>query len=264
MIYIILILLIYFGFRTGIVTGVTVTVLSLGFFVYKKLPTIYALFGSRAYNSDHDEKALNFYEKAVNTGRADARIYTTYVLILMRTGNLKKALRAAETAIADKRIASADKYMLKCYRCLMYYKTGNGAEALEDAKAILENYKNTTVYGLVGYLMLAMEEPLKQTLDFCLEAYDYNEDDRDIIDNLVLAYYKNGELKKAEELAERLVKKSPAFVEAHYHCALIAKTLGNYDKAKEHLQSIDDCIRTVLTTVSEEEIEALKKELNTQ
>lgn len=261
MIYVVLIFLIYFGFRMNLSTGIIVTVLSLGFAVYKNLPAFYALLGARAYNSGNDEKTLHYYEKSIDTGRADAKIYTTYVLILMRTGKLKKALAVCNAAIASKRIAAAQKYMLKCYRCLIYYKTGEGAEGLADAKKIFENYKNTTVYGLLGYLMLALDEPREKTLGFCLEAYDYNSDDRDITDNLVLAYYKNGELDKAESLAVELVEMSPAFVEAYYHSALIAKALGKTDKAKEFLGNIDNCLRTALTTVSEEEIKNLKKEL---
>lgn len=262
MVYVILAILIYFGFASNLITGIIVTALSVGFLIWKKLPTMYAILGSRAYNADKNEKAIRCYEKSTDSGRADSKIYATYILILMRTGRLKQALAAANTAIANPKFLLADKYMLKCYRCLIYYKIGEGSEALSDAREIFESYKNTTVYGLLGYLMLAMNEPLDKTLEFCLEAYDYNSDDRDIVDNLVLAYYKCGELEKSEELSKKLIEMSPSFVEAHYHRALIFHALGKDSGALELLENIDTCIRTALTTVSEEEIENLKKELS--
>lgn len=260
-IYIILALLIYLGFSSNLITGVIVTIISLGFLVWKNLPALYAMAGARSYNSDKDEAAISWYERAVDTGRADAKIYSAYILILMRTGRLKSAQSALNLAIANPKIATADKYILKCYRCLVYFKTGNGEEALSDAREIFECYKNTTVYGLLGYLMLATDESPDKTLDFCLEAYDYNSDDRDIVDNLVLAYYKLGRLDEAEDLAAKLREMSPSFVEAQYHSALIARARGKIEEAREFVKNIDSCLRTALTTVGEEEIEDFKKEL---
>lgn len=262
MIYIILAVLIYFGFVTDIYVGIIVTALSLGFLIYKALPSFYASLGRKAYNKDDKEKTIKYYDKSVDSGRAKTNVFITYVLILMRMGEMKKALQIADRKIADRKTAEGEKYILKGYRCLIYHNQGNSREALEDAKEIFESYKNTMAYSLLGYLMLACDEPIKETLDFCLEAYDYNSDDRDIVDNLVLAYYKNGNYEKAEELSKTLIEMSPNFVEAHYHSALVAKALGKDEDAKEFLEDMDSCIRTALTTVTEEEIENLKNELN--
>ena len=261
MTYIILLFLIYFGFKFNLSTGIIVTAISLGYVVYARIPSVYVMLGNRAYTKDDNEKAVEYYEKAMATGRAKASAGITYVLMLMRMGRLDKALSVTDSIIASRKTKIQEKYILKEYRSLIYFKQGNREEALEDAKEIFENYKNTTIYGLLGYLKLACGEPLEETMEFCLEAYDYNSDDRDIVDNLVLAYYKNGDYEKAEELAKELVEMSPSFVEAYYHSALVAKALGKTEEAKEFLEHIDDCIRTALTTVSEEEIEELRAEL---
>lgn len=259
--YVIFILLIYFGFSCGVLEGVIVTLLSLGFLVYKLMPTIWSMLGTRAYNSDDMAGTQKYYDKAVDSGRASANIYTSYVLMLMRMGEIGKAKKIATNAIASPKLKKAEKYVLKEYRTLIYYKEGNTEEALNDAKEIFDAYKNTTIYSLLGYLMLACDEPIDETFKFCLEAYDFNSDDRDIVDNLALAYYKKGELDKAKEYADKLLEMSPSFVEAHYHSALIAKAMGDIKGAKAHLDGIDECIRTALTTVSEEEIESLKATL---
>lgn len=261
MIYIVLAFLIFFGFKTGFWTGIIVSVLALGFVIYKAIPTVYAFLGNSAYNKDDEEKALAFYDKAVSTGRSGAAIAITYVLMLMRTGKMDKALSVVNNIIADRKTKLQEKYTAKQYRSLIYFKQGDKEEALQDAYEIFEECKNTTMYGLLGYLKLACDEPIPETLDFCKEAYDYNDEDRDIVDNLVLAYYKNGEYDKAEELASDLVEMSPKFVEAYYHSALIATAKGDNTKAKELLEHIGECTRTALTTVSEEEIDNLKREL---
>lgn len=262
MIYIVLALLIFWGFSSNVLIGIAVSVISLGFIIYKALPGIYAILGNRAYNRDDIEETFKYYEKATASGRAKPGIHLTYLLILMRNNKLDKALQVANNIVINRNSKLSEKYLAKEYRCLIYFKQGEKEEALEDAKEIFESFKNTTIYGLLGYLMLACDEPITETMDFCLKAYDYNSDDRDIVDNLVLAYYKNGELSKAEELSLELLEEHPTFVEAHYHAALIAKALGKNADATAYLEDMDDCIRTALTTVSEEEIENLKNELS--
>lgn len=261
MIYIILAILIYWGFSSNLYIGILTTLIALGFVIYKALPAFYAALGNKAYNSNDIEKTIKYYSKATALPSAKPNIGVTYLLILMRNNEMDKALKLANNLVIDKRTKMHEKYLVKEYRCLIYHKQGNSEEALEDAKEIFESYKNTTIYGLLGYLMLACDEPLEETMNFCLEAYDYNSDDRDITDNLVLAYYKAGDYDKAEDLARELIEMSPSFVEAYYHAALVALALGKRHEALSLLDKIDDCIRTALTTVSEEEIESLKKKL---
>ncbi len=261
MVYLVSLVLIYFGFRMNFYVGLVVLLLALGLIAYKSLPSIYATLGNKAYHAGDNDGVKKYYNKALATDRAPVSSYSTYVLMLMRMGELDKALEIANLAIINRKFAERDKYVLKEYRALIYYHKGEAEEALEDAREIFDNYKNTTIYSLLGFLMLACDEPIDETLAFCLEAYDYNSDDRDVVDNLLLAYYKNGDLDKASELADELLEMSPTFIEAQYHSALIAKAKGDIEKAKEHIENLDDCIRTALTTVSEEEIEEFSKSL---
>lgn len=261
MIYLVLAFLVYWSFSIDLKAGLIVSSLSLGFVIYKLLPLFFVMKGNKAYNEDDIEKTIKYYDKAVSFNHAKVNYHISYILILMRTGNMDKALKLANNVVMHPKANPGEKFIVKEYRCLIYFKQGNHQEALDDAKEIFKKYKNTTIYGLLGYLMLACDEPMDDTMKFCLEAYEYNSDDRDIVDNLVLAYYKTGEYEKAEELAQKLIEMSPTFVEAHYHSALIAKALGKTAEAKAFLDSMDDCIRTALTTVSEEEIENLKRQL---
>lgn len=263
MIYIVLAVLIFWGFNSEPFPwiGIIVSAIALGFVIYRILPNFFAMQGNKAYNNDDIKNTKKYYDKAISFNHSKINISITYLLILMRIGELDKALKLADSLTTHPKATQSEKYIVKEYRCLIYHKQGNSQEALDDAKEIFSNFKNTTIYGLLGYLMLACNEPISEIMDLCIEAYDYNSDDRDIVDNMVLAYYKNGEYEKAEELASELIEMSPTFVEAHYHSALIAKAMGKTEKAKAFLDNMDDCIRTALTTVSEEEIEILRKSL---
>ena len=116
----------------------------------------------------------------------------------------------------------------------------------------------------MGYFMHLTNAPAEETLKLCREAYEYNEDDRDILDNLALAYYRAGQYEKAKEYTDKMTREHTAFVEAFYHGALVEAALGNTDKAREYLAKLPECRRTYMTTVSQEEIDALAEKLGKQ
>ena len=134
-------------------------------------------------------------------------------------------------------------------------------EAMEEAQDFFADVKNTITYGIMGYFMHITGAPAEDTLKLCLEAYDYNADDRDIADNLALAYIRAGKNAEAAELADKIIEKNPEFVEGYYHGAQANIALGNRKKAKEQLSHISACNRTSMTTVSEEEVGKLAEEL---
>ena len=70
-----------------------------------------------------------------------------------------------------------------------------------------------------------------------------------------------GNLEKAEEIAKMEREKFPAFLEGFYHSAQIAAKRGDKESALSYLEEIENCRRTAMTTVSVEEVEALKEEL---
>lgn len=226
--------------------------------IYKLIPGIFVAKGNAAYSDGDIKKTLEYYEKAIKLSGGNAQHKTAYSVMLMRTGDFKKAEQLLNEVILYGGAKPNEKINAKLFRCMVYQKTDRFDEALEDAEEIFETFKNTTVYGLIGYL-----RQLKggAELDLCLEAYDYNSDDRDICDNLVVAYIRSGELKKAEKIAKDLRENFPAFVEGFYHSAIIAKIRGEKALAKEYLEAIKDCKRTMMTTIREEEINALREEI---
>lgn len=241
--------------------GIAASAIAIGVIIYSSVPAYYARKGNLAFAAGDEDKTLKWYEKAVATGRANIVIRISYAFILLKTGNPEKAETVLNEILMQKKVPEDKRNMAKQNRCMVYYRLGRLDEAVQEAEELFKTYKNTTVYGMLGYFKILKGENLKDTLDFCLEAYDFNSDDRDILDNLSIVYYKLGEYDKAREISDKLIETAPKFIEAYYHGAQIAEKCGDIDRAAELLENIDDCKRSYMTTVTELEIENLRNSL---
>ncbi len=261
--YIIWGVVIFLCFRMSLLLGTVVTILSLAYILYANIPTFYSINGNKEINEGNYEKALEIYKKAYDTKRASAAICLGYGILLLRCGYPQESMNVFNSVILYSHAKDDIKNQAKQYRTLAFYKLGQTDEALEEAQEIFDKYKNTVSYGLLCYLKLATNQPVDEVLSLCEEAYDYNSDDRDIVDNLTLANIKKGNFEKAKELADQMLEKFPSFTEAYYHGAIAYNELGDVAKAKELLDLIpQNCKRTYLTTVSLDEIEELRSILN--
>ena len=228
---------------------------------YKFLPYIYYFMGNKAFSENRPSDAIKWYKKAAATKRADDKIMVGYGTLLLRTGNPVEAEKIFDAIVCKKSAKSEDKSRAKQFRSLCYYKQGRMDEAMEDAKELFAEYRTTINYGIMGLFMAVSGTPDDELLKFCLEAYEYNSDDRDLVDNLVVAYLRGKNYEEAKKLCEELVENHPQFIEGFYHGAIAELNLGNKEKAAEYLEKINDCRRTYMTTVSQEDIEKLKAEL---
>jgi len=125
---------------------------------------------------------------------------------------------------------------------------------------VFATYKTTTVYGSLGYLML-LKGDLEKALAFNQEAYEYNDNNSVIVDNLALNYYLLGELDKAEEIYEKLMTKNPTYPEAYYNYGLTLEAKNKIDKALEVMEKALDFKFSFLSNVSREEVENKIQEL---
>lgn len=261
--YILCGVIVFLGCNMGVIPGAIALLGTLIYIVYSNMPAILSINGNKAMNNGDYEKALSMYKKAVNTKRASASVELRYGMLLLRCGHPDEAVGVFNSIILYSKTKGQEKLTAKQYRAMAYHKLGQKDDAMEEAEELFETFKNSITYGIICYLKLAYNEPVDEVLPICLEAYDYNSDDRDIIDNLVLAYIRKGEFAKAKELVDTMLEKFPTFTEAYYHGAVVYKNLGENKKACELLSSIkENCRRTYLTTVSEEEIEEMKNSLN--
>lgn len=257
----ILAVLVFVCYIFNILLGIAASVAFIAYLIYHHLPDLYMLKGTRAYGLKDTQKALSWYKRAIKTGRASIKGKVYYAIMLLRCGFPDDAERYLDMAINAPTAKPQEKVLAKPFRILTYLKQGRIQEANEDLDELFDEVKNSATYGLKGYFMHLMGAGKEETLALCKQAYEYNSEDRDIVDNLAYAHIRCEDYEAADELLEKLREKFPAFVEGFYHSALLAHKTGDSEKAKEYLAKLDECDRTYLTTVTPEEIETLKQEV---
>jgi len=186
-----------------------------------------------------EKKGLEILEKLVVKKKATIKMKVFYAFYLMKNGDFKKARDVFDLLIFpfEEQIKKAPldvKVQVKQNHALLLWKEGNLKEAIKVTEEILKNYKNTVIYGNLGYFYI-LDGQTEKALEFNLEAYDFASDDAVILDNLAFSYYLSGELKKAEEIYQKLheQKNKPAFPEAYYNYGLVVLKQGDKEKAKE-------------------------------
>ncbi len=256
-------IIVFLCYGYGKLVGTVALIIAICYTIYLNLPAFIALKGNKEINNKNLEQGYRYYKKAYETKRASADISLTYGMLALRCGKPDEAVTVFNELILNLKTKPNIKNQAKQYRTLAYYKLGQIEDALEEAEEIFDKYKNTTSYSLLCYLKLATNQPIEEVLSLCKEAYEYNDDDRDIVDNLAFAYIKNNEYEKAKELIDKMLEDYPTFMEAYYHGAIAYSKLGDTKKAKELLDLIDkNCTSTYLTTVSYDDINNLKNSLN--
>ena len=251
----------FFTYRWNIFAGLALSVFLLVYGVYHFMPQIYRSRGAKCFGEADYAGAKKWYGKAVETGRAKVDIKIEYSYVLLRTGDVDAAEQIVDNMLCYK-LKPQYKGRAVIQRCMCYYKKGNIDEAIADAEELYnDGFKNTMLYGMLGFFKLVKAPKAQETFDFCTEAISFAPDDRDIMDNMLICYYNRGEYDKAKEISDKVLEKQPKFVEAWYHGAQIDNKLKRYDDALEKLERINECNRSFMTTVSESEVENLRAEV---
>ena len=189
-------------------------------------------------NIGNEEKGLEILSKLMSK-KPNLEMKVFYAFYLMKNGDFKSARKVFDELIfpceKDMKKASKDiKVQVKQNYALLLWKEGNLAEAIKITEEIIKDYKNTVVYGNLGYFYV-LDGQKEKALEFNLEAYDFASDDAVICDNLAYSYYLNEEYDKAEEIYASMHNKKnpPSFPEGFYNYGLVALKKGDKEKAKE-------------------------------
>lgn len=254
--------LIFIGFKFNLFVGLAITAFLVIVIFRLNYPKYLLGRANAEFNQKNYTTAFKLYEKAYKSGVRKFDVDLSYAQALLRTGKPEKALEIVNRLIGMSGLKKEYKLFAKQTRVLINYKLGDIEEAYDEAKEMFEDgYTTSNMYCLVGLLMLAKGEPLEETYSFCEKAYDYDSDNRDNVDNLLVCCIKKGEFQRAKELAEDITEENPSFIEGWYHFAQVCEATGDREKAIECLEKAKEGDRSFLTTVSVEEIEDLESKL---
>jgi tetratricopeptide (TPR) repeat protein len=256
---IIVLAVIIFGFKVNWMLGVAAIVIILGYFVYVNRSAMYAQRGNLAYMKGNREQALIWMEKAYRSKAMLPKHQVGYGYLLMKTGDLSTAEKMFEDVLRTTNVADA-RIQARLNLATVYWLQNKRDESLSVLQEIALEVKNTLVYGNYGYFQI-LHGDLETALAYNLEAYDYNDNDLTIIDNLAQNYYLLGRLAEADEIYTKVMAKTPKHAESYYFYAKTLQALGRTQEAREQIEKSLEKELALITPLTKEDIEGFANEL---
>ncbi len=199
------------------------------------------------------ENAEKYLSSAYELGSEKPAYLVAYGALLMQNGEYEKCMGVFDKALENSYnkpgfIPSIQSSIITCK-----YKLGNIEDALKDAEELWGDVKNGITYVLYGYLLMKSGR-IDEALKINLEAFEYDEDDVAICDNLAQTYYNLNDKENAKKYFEKAVSIKYNMVDSCYFLAEIMTEEGNFQRAYELLDDIKDMPLNALSSVTKEDI----------
>jgi len=205
------------------------------------------------YARGNMQKAIDTFAFATKIGNMNVTYRVAHAYLNLRLGNIDEASKILTLVTMDAK-KSADKNRAKAMLALVAWKRGDLDDAIEILETLIVDYRNSNVYQNLG-LMYVLKGDASRAVEFNLEAYEYNDSDKIIVDNLAESYVLNGELEKAREMYEKLFTMSPHFPEAFYGYGKLLILQGERERGLELIRESLDKTFSFLSVLTREEVE---------
>lgn len=209
-------------------------------------------------------EALEAYAKVTADPKCQHVYLEAYSVLLMRYHRFEEAMDLLRRADKNK-MPKMDKLKLRINFAICQWKTGKLDQAIELMESVFNDLKNSLVYGSLGYMYI---EKAVQTGDFAKAvefnqaAYEYDEDDAVVLDNMGQLYLNMGEVDKALDYFERAHERKPKQVDTLYYLAKIYSGRGKTEEAKQLLDTALTGNYSALATTTREMAQELRASLN--
>lgn len=210
------------------------------------------------------QEAFKAYEKCVADKNCKHAYLEAYSVLLMRYSRFDEAMALLRRA--DKLpMAKQDKLKLRINYAVCQWKTGRLDQAIELLESVYNDLKTSIVYGSLGFLYIArgkLTGDFSQAIAFNIEAYEYDEDDPVVLDNMGQLYLAMGQQEKAQGYFENAHALKPRQVDTLYYLALIYHNIGRNAEAKELLSSALEGNYSALATTTREMAKELFEQIS--
>ena len=240
----------------GTTGGIILAVLYL---LLMNLPVLFSTMGSQAYRKGDYDKAIRMLRTALKMRPGSYSLRGSYAWLLLKLGKTEEAEAQIDQAISDAE-KEDEKNPLLVTKALVLWKKGELDQAISLMEKVIVNYKNTNVYGTLGFLYIEKGD-LDKALSFNLEAYDYNDTGPVILDNLGYTRLLRGEYEEALEIYRQLIKLRPNFPEAFHNYARVLAHFGEMEQALYMCHTALTFRFWHTSTVTREQVENTLKEL---
>jgi len=254
-----MIIAIFIAFKLHWMLGIVVIVGILLYGAYASRSKVWVFKANAAFGQGELEKALSLYEKTYVSKFRNAQHAIHYAFILMKAGKPEVAEKVLLETIGS--VKSVDINMQAKYNlATAYWLLDKREEALNLLEEVYREYKTLTVVGNLGYFKL-LNNPAS-ALTFNEEAYEYDDNDLTIIDNLAQNYFLLGRFDEADKLYSKVMMKSPKHAESYYYYARTLEALGQVEEAKAQALIATEKPLAMVTSITREDVEQLKVQLS--
>lgn len=212
---------------------------------------ICAFFGKIAYQKGNEEKCLKWVERGAKIGNMSFNNKLLHGYLVLRSGDTERANKLFNL-LGMERLNFNQKMKLKSNKALCTWKMGDIDGAIEQYEEVIKEAPTTTVYGSLGYLYI-LNNQFEKALEFNKEAYDYNSDNNNILDNLANSYLKLKDYENAEKYYKMLFERNPDFSECYFEYGKYLFEKGN-EEGVEYIKKALSCKFSPLSPVTRHNI----------
>lgn len=257
----------YFINKTyGLLPAIGLLLAVVAFLLWDKRASVLTQMAIQAYFVNGDtEKGEQFYKMAYKTGLMNANCKISYSSFCLRENRFEKGRSLLEQVINSSFTSTADKINAKHNLAILTWKEGNLEEAIKILELVHKQMPATNTYGTLGVLYLERAKRDKNyadVLDFMLEAYDYNDSDKTIADNLGELYLYMAEYEKSRDVYTKLLAVEQITPMPYYNYGLVLKNMGDTEGARENFEKALNCRFTSVLTVTKEMVNDQLESLN--
>lgn len=214
----------------------------------------YGLIGNYFYITRKPDKAMKYYQKAVDKNTFNIKALYNYGLDKLHQNKADEALPVLERAERLNTKPLFDKLIpLAISSC--YWLKGDINKAIEILENLKAKYKylNPPTLITLGYFYMLKGEYDKAE-EITLKALKDSPENASAYDNLGQIYFNKKEYDKAEDYFKKAIEIKDTTVDSLYYLAVINRDKGNTSKALELLNKADGCYISGLNTISKEDI----------
>ena len=212
-----------------------------------------------------ENKAIEGYERALAKGMNQAGYLMAYTVLLLRTGNFKRAMETVRITEKLPNLNTDQKRRLTVNYSICQWKLGELDHAIGAMRELMKNYKNSTVYGSLGYMLIEKGDKTgdySEAKKFNDEALEYDDEDAVVLDNVGQYYQRTGDIPKAREYFEKALEIRPEQVDSMYYLARIKQAEGDIAGAKELIDKALTIHFSALATVTVDLLKSYRAELD--
>lgn len=213
------------------------------------------MIGNYFYMIRKPDKAMKFYEKAVKMKTYNIKALYNYSLDMLHQSRPEKALPVLERAEKLNTKPLFEKLIpLAISSC--YWLLGDIDKGIEILEELCEKYSyiNCATLVTLGYLYM-LKGNYEKAEELTRQALKENINYASAYDNLGQIHYFRHDYVKAKEYFIKAIDLKDTTVESLYYLALIRKSEGKIDEARELLEKASGCYISGLNTITAENIQ---------